>query len=134
LAALALVGVSVIGTQAISTPAQASLNDCGGGWFCVWTGYQGTGTMCKWSASEINSSKGVWMGEKGCDNNTHTWWNRSSTAFQMNDARTCNQYATGFKRTLNPGQIAYGEGSDWIHRFSAIVSFTQTGTGACGYA
>lgn len=118
LAALALAAAALLSPAA---PAQAAWSDCPSGQFCMWTGYQGTGSICQYSTYEIRTYGGFKTRIDGCNNNTRSWWNRSGTYnIMVIDGDGCDVYTPYWKRVLQPGQSATGEGSDWNNRISSI--------------
>ncbi|WP_188298407.1 peptidase inhibitor family I36 protein [Streptomyces sp. CBMA156] len=53
----------------------AAFSDCPAGWFCVWTGTNGTGTMARFQSGAADLS------DLGMNNNISSLWNRTSSTW-----------------------------------------------------
>jgi hypothetical protein len=116
MAAAALLSVGLVAVTAQPVEAYAG---CGSDRMCFWTGYSGTGSIFTISSTTLLSlgcqtfTSGGYM-----NNNSQSWQNNLSFSVDLHDANGCP--FSGWWRTLAPGQVATGQGSDWNDRISSF--------------
>jgi hypothetical protein len=121
-AALVALVLAIAGLIGFSTPAQAAppaaYNACGSGELCYWTGANATGTIFRFTTTQI-SSECTNLGSS-IANQASSGYNRmGSTSVWMHDSTGCG----GFSRSLAPGQWWNGPGSDWDNKWSSMHKF-----------
>jgi hypothetical protein len=124
---LSLAVLAVTASLFAASPVLASFSQCPSTYFCVWTGYQATGTRCQWTVGYINQTNGFSLIGSSCNNNTKSWFNNDGFGVIMYDANYCNPAsASSWRRTVAAGQRASGEGSDWNNRVSSLEMENET--------
>jgi hypothetical protein len=122
-----VIGVVLFGMQA---PARAEFADCPTEYFCIWTGINGTGSRYQWSKQTIinGTANGIRLGS-GITNRGYSFYNRlqgASWAVNIYDSGNCNR--SPWYRTMQAGQGATAQGSDWGGRVSSIQLWNASPT------
>ncbi|MFJ8996715.1 peptidase inhibitor family I36 protein [Streptomyces sp. NPDC102279] len=114
-AALVLTLATTSAQSAEAAPA-AGWSRCPNGYFCIFDGVDGTGTIA-WFASGSPDLRGQSM-----DNRTSSYWNRNSEAFALHDGYNytggCWTVFAGTQTNL-PSRFP-----EWDNRFSSITKFS----------
>ncbi|MGW1864707.1 peptidase inhibitor family I36 protein [Streptomyces mauvecolor] len=81
MALAAALGVVPTATAAPTAPAQAAAYNCSPGYFCIYSGWNGSGTRCQWSQSSLaNTADNCSFIQKG--QNVQSVWNKTGHRVQ----------------------------------------------------
>ncbi|MFI6048808.1 peptidase inhibitor family I36 protein [Streptomyces violascens] len=77
----AALGVVPTATAAPATPARAAAYNCSPGYFCIYSGWNGSGTRCQWSQSSLaNTADNCSFIQRG--QNVRSVWNKTGHRVQ----------------------------------------------------
>lgn len=102
--------------------------------FCLWNGYNWTGTMWALPSSWLQDSDGVTAVNglsfygSGINNTSKGWYNRTGLPARLYDNSTCQN--AGFTRDLVAGQVAVSydaSSNDWENIFSSVSTTYDAG-------
>jgi Peptidase inhibitor family I36 len=82
-AGLLTVAAAFVGIAGVATPAQAATgwDRCEAGYFCAFTGPNGTGVIAQYKVGDPDLSDGI--GPTGMDDNIESIWNRTGSMWAV---------------------------------------------------